>query len=192
MTDTHTFQTPAECRQRARQGTRFCFGQADCQLGRFLAAWQDEKLCLLLFPTDEESPQQLITHYLGDIFDAFSSDELAARDLAPTLDAFVQGQTDALPTLCLTGTPYQHRVWQGLLRTGRGEQTTYGALARELGTHPRALGGAVGANPVSVFVPCHRVVYQGSQAQSYRWGAARKQQLQQAEAATRLATASAA
>lgn len=69
----------------------------------------------------------------------------------------------AFPQLDLEGapgqTPFRLRVWNALLRIPRGETTSYGALARTLGEgSPRAVGQAVGANPVPVLVPCHRVI----------------------------------
>ncbi|MGF1448912.1 MAG: methylated-DNA--[protein]-cysteine S-methyltransferase [Opitutales bacterium] len=182
MNQTHLFQTRAECFQQAKTGTRFRYGFAESSLGQFLAGWQADRLCLLLFPTEDETPKALINNYLGEFFEAFSTDNAAAASLAPNLNAFIEGSAQSLPALCLTGTDFQQRVWQRLLELRRGEHMNYGALAEKLGTHPRALGGAVGANPISVFVPCHRVVYKGSTQQSYRWGAARKTALQAAEA----------
>ncbi len=58
----------------------------------------------------------------------------------------------------LAGTDFQHRVWTALGRIPPGEVLTYGELARQLGTAPRALGQACRANPVPILVPCHRVV----------------------------------
>ncbi len=58
----------------------------------------------------------------------------------------------------LTGTPYQQRVWQALQAIPAGEYRTYGALAAELGSGARAVGNACRRNPVSLIVPCHRVV----------------------------------
>lgn len=58
----------------------------------------------------------------------------------------------------LVGTPYQKRVWEELLRIPPGEVRTYGDVARAAGGSARAVGGACGANPVPLFVPCHRVV----------------------------------
>ncbi|MDP2783889.1 MAG: methylated-DNA--[protein]-cysteine S-methyltransferase [Sulfurimicrobium sp.] len=59
------------------------------------------------------------------------------------------------------GTPYQHKVWQALLKIPAGQSETYGALAKQLGSAPRAIGQACGANPIPVIIPCHRVL--GSQ-----------------------------
>jgi O-6-methylguanine DNA methyltransferase len=56
------------------------------------------------------------------------------------------------------GTPFQQKVWQALSRIPFGATRTYGDLARELGTAPRALGGACGRNPLPILIPCHRVL----------------------------------
>lgn len=63
--------------------------------------------------------------------------------------------------LRLDGTPFQLKVWQALCDISPGDPLTYGQLAKKLGTAPRAVGGACGANPVPVIVPCHRVVSAG-------------------------------
>lgn len=64
--------------------------------------------------------------------------------------------------LLLSGTPHQSKVWQALRTIPRGQAQTYGALARQLGSSPRAVGGACGDNPIPLFIPCHRVVAQKS------------------------------
>jgi len=56
------------------------------------------------------------------------------------------------------GTPFQQRVWQALCEIPLGEVVSYGELARQLGTSPRAVGGACRANPTPLIVPCHRVI----------------------------------
>lgn len=68
-----------------------------------------------------------------------------------------------LPPLSPAGTPYQLRVWQALEEIPYGSTVTYGELARKLAenghpTSPRAVGGAVGRNPIAIFIPCHRVI----------------------------------
>jgi methylated-DNA-[protein]-cysteine S-methyltransferase len=66
----------------------------------------------------------------------------------------------ALP-LAPTGTVFQRRVWDALPKIPIGESRTYGEIARQLASAPRAIGGACGANPIALIIPCHRVV--GSQ-----------------------------
>lgn len=56
------------------------------------------------------------------------------------------------------GTPFQRRVWTAMRAIPHGETATYGELARSLDSEPRAVGGACGANPIPIVIPCHRVV----------------------------------
>jgi len=63
--------------------------------------------------------------------------------------------------LALNGTAFRRKVWDALATIPVGESRTYGELARSLHTAPRAVGGACGANPIALVIPCHRVV--GSQ-----------------------------
>jgi methylated-DNA-[protein]-cysteine S-methyltransferase len=58
----------------------------------------------------------------------------------------------------LSGTRHRLEVWEAMLRIPAGKVRTYGEVARELGSSPRAVGGACGANPIPVIVPCHRIV----------------------------------
>jgi methylated-DNA-[protein]-cysteine S-methyltransferase len=60
--------------------------------------------------------------------------------------------------LAPAGTAFQRRVWDSLSAIPVGESRTYGELARGLRTAPRAIGGACGANPIALVIPCHRVV----------------------------------
>ncbi len=81
----------------------------------------------------------------------------AARWLAAWLDDPALPWPEDLP-LSPAPTPFQRRVRAELLAIPPGQTTTYGALAKALGTAPRAVGGACRANPVPLAVPCHRVV----------------------------------
>ncbi|MFE6782882.1 methylated-DNA--[protein]-cysteine S-methyltransferase [Streptomyces sp. NPDC057680] len=88
--------------------------------------------------------------------------------------------------LNLIGTPFQLRVWEGLLRIPYGETRTYGELAEELGNPgaSRAVGLANGKNPVSIIVPCHRVVGASGSLTGYGGGLDRKQRLLAFESGT--------
>ena len=74
------------------------------------------------------------------------------------------------------GTPFQQAVWQALLGIAHGSVTTYGALAQQLGraSAVRAVGAAVGRNPLSLVVPCHRVLGAGGRLTGYAGGLERK------------------
>jgi AraC family transcriptional regulator of adaptative response/methylated-DNA-[protein]-cysteine methyltransferase len=82
----------------------------------------------------------------------------------------------AAPPILVRGTNFQVQVWRALLSVGPGSAVTYAGLARMSG-HPnafRAVGSAVGANPVAYLIPCHRVLRAGGELGEYRWGTARK------------------
>ena len=86
------------------------------------------------------------------------------------------GEPGPLPALDLEGgTPFQVAVWRALLRIPRGEVKSYGALAMEVGQgSARAVGQAVGANPLPVLVPCHRVVTSDGRLGGFSGGLQRK------------------
>jgi len=75
------------------------------------------------------------------------------------------------------GTPFQLRVWRALLRIPSGTLTTYGRLAEAIGQSQaaRAVGSAVGANPISFIIPCHRVIRETGALGNYGGGRIRKQ-----------------
>jgi len=86
------------------------------------------------------------------------------RASGPTLRAFVRG------------TPFQLRVWRALLRVPSGSLTTYGRLAQAIGQSQaaRAVGSAVGANPIAFIIPCHRVIRETGALGNYHWDPIRK------------------
>jgi methylated-DNA-[protein]-cysteine S-methyltransferase len=97
------------------------------------------------------------------------------------LDAYWSGKptpADAVP-LDLHGTPFQRSVWQVLLRIPFGHTRSYGQVAADVGAGavPRATGTAVGRNPVSILVPCHRVLGADGSLTGYAGGLPRKQRL---------------
>jgi methylated-DNA-[protein]-cysteine S-methyltransferase len=72
------------------------------------------------------------------------------------------------------GTDFQKQVWKALLDIPHGKLSSYGAIAKQLGSSPRAVGGAVGHNPISILIPCHRVVGSGGKLTGYAGGLDRK------------------
>jgi methylated-DNA-[protein]-cysteine S-methyltransferase len=83
------------------------------------------------------------------------------------------------------GTDFQQRVWQALLKIPMGRLGTYGEIARQLGrpAAARAVGAAIGRNPISIIVPCHRVVGRDGSLTGYAGGLPRKQALLRLEGA---------
>ena len=109
---------------------------------------------------------------------------------------FGGGIPDFTPPLSLSGTPFQTAVWSALLTIPYGETVSYGELASMLkprlrgaglpgaglsGAGARAVGGAVGRNPVSLIVPCHRVAGAGGAITGYAGGVGRKLRLLELE-----------
>lgn len=93
---------------------------------------------------------------------------------------FDGGDPGPTPPLAPEGTLFQRQVWELLRTIPRGETTTYGALARRLEqetgrrTSPRAVGSAVGRNPISILIPCHRVLGSDGSLTGYAGGVERK------------------
>ncbi len=107
------------------------------------------------------------------------------RETRRWLEAYFSGtKPDFLPPLAPEGTPFRRRVWEALLTIPYGETVTYGELAKRLGTAPRAVGSAVGRNPVSILIPCHRVVGSGGLT-GYAGGLERKRALLELERNTK-------
>jgi methylated-DNA-[protein]-cysteine S-methyltransferase len=98
-------------------------------------------------------------------------------DVQRQLDEYFEGRrTTFTVPLRLDGTPFQVAVWTALLDVAHGTTSTYGELAARLGrpSASRAVGAANGANPISVIVPCHRVVGADGALTGYGWGVERK------------------
>jgi methylated-DNA-[protein]-cysteine S-methyltransferase len=99
--------------------------------------------------------------------------ERACQQLAEYLEG---GRTTFDVPLRLDGSPFQLAVWRALLGVPYGETTSYGVIAHRIG-HPRAaraVGAANGRNPISIIVPCHRVIGADSSLTGYGWGIDRK------------------
>jgi methylated-DNA-[protein]-cysteine S-methyltransferase len=107
---------------------------------------------------------------------------LAASQLA---EYFGGRRTQFDLPLDLQGTPFQQQVWQALLRIPQGRTRTYSEIASDMGAAlaVRAVGAAVGRNPVSLIVPCHRVIGRDGSLTGYAGGLDRKKALLQLEGA---------
>ena len=108
---------------------------------------------------------------------------------AEWLDCYFSGERpDFIPALKLEGSAFRRRIWDMLLAIPYGHTVTYGELAREYARmnslqamSSQAVGGAVGHNPVSIIVPCHRVVGSGGSLTGYAGGVELKRRLLELE-----------
>jgi AraC family transcriptional regulator, regulatory protein of adaptative response / methylated-DNA-[protein]-cysteine methyltransferase len=156
-------------------------------LGRMLVAASPTGVCAVTFGRDD-------AELVADLRKRFDKAQLVQAKgttgwLADAV-AFVLSQTTEHPLaatfpLDVRATAFQQRVWKALQQIPRGQTRSYSQLARELGrpTAARAVGAAIGANPVAVVVPCHRVIGQDGSLTGYHWGIERKRKLLAAEGA---------
>ena len=108
-------------------------------------------------------------------------DARSPRDIRTALTEYFKGDLDRLDTIKwrVAGTPFQHKVWTALPQIPAGTTMSYGALAAKLGMPKamRAVGHANGSNPISVVVPCHRLIGANGSLVKYGGGLERKRWL---------------
>lgn len=104
------------------------------------------------------------------------------QEAAAWLDCyFAKKPLPPLPPLEPRGSEFQKTVWKQLLKIPYGKTTTYKEIAQALDNCPRAVGGAVGRNPISIFIPCHRVLGSGGSLTGYAGGVEQKKFLLELE-----------
>jgi methylated-DNA-[protein]-cysteine S-methyltransferase len=135
-------------------------------------------LCTLDFADHEPRMMRLLKLRHGDVKFTEADDPLGASS---RLRAYLAGRLDALDGIPVEpgGTPFQRRVWAALREIPAGTTTSYGKLAARLGqpAASRAVGLANGSNPVSIVVPCHRVIGADGDLTGYGGGLERKRWL---------------
>lgn len=124
--------------------------------------------------------------YFADVLDMVHEpchDLPVFRDTRRWLDEyFSRYEPRFTPPLALRGSDFRKRVWQKLMEIPYGQTVTYGQLADDLGCRSaQAIGGAVGHNPLTLIVPCHRVVGTGGSLTGYAGGINKKIRLLQME-----------
>ena len=156
----------------------------DAPLGRALIAATDRGICWLGFVADGDEDATIDAFKRDWGLATLVRDDEATRPLAETIFATNDNARTPL-TLVLRGTNFQIKVWEALLRIPQGSLTTYGDLASWIGqpTASRAVGSAVGSNPIAYLIPCHRVILNSGAIHNYRWGPTRKRALLAWEAA---------
>ena len=151
---------------------------AKSALGKVLVAATDRGVSAVYLGVDESKlARELREEYpRAEITAAANSLERWVKEVLHRIEG--QPPHFELP-LDLQATAFQRRVWQELQRIPRGRTRTYSQVARSLGQPKavRAVARACATNPVSIVVPCHRVVRQDGALAGYRWGLSRKEQL---------------
>jgi AraC family transcriptional regulator of adaptative response/methylated-DNA-[protein]-cysteine methyltransferase len=171
--------TPAAYR-RGGQGVRIAYAIAASAVGRLLVGATDRGVCVVqLGESDAALEDSLRREYPKARLDR--DDDALSGWLAAVLGA-LRGETRTVP-LDLDASAFERRVWKELQRIPFGSTRSYADVARAVGRPgaARAVARACARNPVALVIPCHRVVRSDGSVGGYRWGAARKQRLLEAE-----------
>jgi AraC family transcriptional regulator of adaptative response/methylated-DNA-[protein]-cysteine methyltransferase len=163
--------TPGEAKKRGG-GVTLSWGFAPTPFGNGLFVQTPRGLCGLAFADegeDDEALQDMRRRWPAAVW---SRSDGNARETA----AKVFGGHGVAVPLVLMGPPFQIQVWKALLRIPAGRTATYGQVAAWAGSPGafRAAGAAIGANPISLLIPCHRAIAQDGRLTGYHWGLARK------------------
>jgi len=183
--------TPGEYKSRGSE-LEVLWGIHPTPFGQALLATTHRGLCHLAFlPSDDPSDRARPVGALQERWPGatFREAPRATGDLARTI--FFPPTESLGPgplSLFLKGTNFQLKVWSALLRIPEGSLTTYGRLASALGCpgSARALGNAIGQNPIAFLIPCHRVIREMGTFGEYRWGSVRKKAILGWEAARKV------
>ncbi|MEC4672608.1 MAG: methylated-DNA--[protein]-cysteine S-methyltransferase [Nitrospirota bacterium] len=140
-------------------------------VGHLLLAGDQKALHCLSFQ-DGKNPEIPSSHWIHD--------QKPFNDVIQQLGEYFSGtRTTFSINLSPHGTPFQRRVWHALTKIPYGQTVSYGSIAKSIGqpTASRAVGSANGQNPLSIFVPCHRVIGQSGQLIGYGGGLHIKEKL---------------
>lgn len=164
--------TPGEFKQGGAGLTiRYSFGTS--QFGDFIIASTPKGICHLFFVSHKEQAIKNLTLYFPNAKLETGTDDHQQQ----AISFFQQGwHQPAQIKLHLSATPFQLKVWESLLKIPMGNLATYGDIAKSI-TSPRAaraVGTAIGSNPIAYLIPCHRVIQASGRLGGYMWGETRK------------------
>lgn len=174
--------TPGEYRSGGK-GLTIEYGLHPTPFGPVFAAVTQRGLCRLVF-VEDTSIDAMLTDLTRDWpLSSVEKSHTATRDV---IDTLFNRRPDDRPgplSVHVKGTNFQIAVWRALLRIPPGTLASYSQVATALGRPKasRAVGNAIGANPVALLIPCHRVIQQSGALGGYRWGVEKKQMLQALE-----------
>ena len=182
--------TPGEYKRHG-EGVNIQYAVHETPLGRMFVAATPRGICRMGFvdTTSSETLQERLAKEWPR-----STLQYAPEATRYAVEALFAKPAVGAPALSLhvTGTNFQIAVWRALLTIPEGQLASYAHIARALGApkSSRAVGNAVGANPIALWIPCHRVIQQSGALGGYRWGIEKKQMVQAWELAQRGAATS--
>lgn len=164
--------TPGEYKQGANQlALNYSFHES--RFGKLIIASTQKGICLIHFIENTEQGLQLLkSHYPNAV--------LVADEIENHINAteIINGNWTRPKEIKLhvRGTDFQLKVWEALLKIPYGKLSTYGSIAEEINkpSAARAVGTAIGSNPVAYLIPCHRVIQASGKSGGYMWGPTRK------------------
>ena len=166
--------TPGEFKSGARKRV-IRWGRFESPLGHFTLGLTDRGICALRFgETDSETVRNFRRHWpKAQLVKSSKSLAPLAEEIRLRITGKSRGQK---LKLLMKGTSFQVKVWEALLRIPEGQVTTYQEIANLIGApkSTRAVGTAIGANPIGYLIPCHRVIRSTGMIGDYHWGPERK------------------
>ncbi len=141
------------------------FGFSDSPFGECCIVFSNEGICALTFPENQESALYDIEHRFPETI--FKQNDSKVKHFVSSIF-----DKKEIPALHPIGTDFQLSVWYALKRIPVGETTTYAKIAEAIGRPKavRAVGTAIGANPIAYLIPCHRVIRTDGFIGGFRWG----------------------
>ncbi|HTS40873.1 MAG TPA: bifunctional helix-turn-helix domain-containing protein/methylated-DNA--[protein]-cysteine S-methyltransferase [Xanthobacteraceae bacterium] len=172
---THEAMSPGEWKSGG-EGLTISYGLHPCPFGTALVMASGRGLCGLAFADDGDEKTALADMRRRWPKAKFIEDLATTAPIAQRIFDQKLWRADRPLRVVLIGTDFEVRVWETLLRIPMGRAATYSAIANKLGAPKaaRAVGAAVGKNPIAFVVPCHRVIGKSGELTGYHWGLTRK------------------
>lgn len=164
--------TPAEYKNGGKE-LRINYSYAESPFGDVITASSLKGICYMAFINDETAAFEELQKRFPNASYQKTCDEVQRNAMA----IFTHDWTKLDQVkLHLKGTAFQLKVWETLLKIPMGKLDTYGSIARQIESPnaSRAVGTAIGGNPVAFLIPCHRVIQSSGTIGGYMWGSARK------------------
>ena len=172
---THEAMSPGEWKTGA-EGVTISYGFHPSPFGSALVMATERGLCGLAFADFGEEKAALLDMQGRWLKAKYVEDSARTAPIAQRIFDKDSWRPDQPLRVVLIGTDFEVRVWETLMRIPMGRATTYSTIANRLGNPKasRAVGAAVGKNPISFVVPCHRVMGKSGDLTGYHWGLTRK------------------
>ncbi|GAB4031968.1 bifunctional transcriptional activator/DNA repair enzyme AdaA [Spirosoma jeollabukense] len=183
--------TPGQFKQLG-SGLMLSYGVFDSPFGPYVlgainAATIADKIALLHFLSDDDEPEMVVKTAWPEVMLRHDPDSVQslADQIFPATNVATDIKSAQRLSILLRGSAFQLKVWEALLKIPEGQLASYDQIAEAIGqpTASRAVGTAIGSNPVGYLIPCHRVIKKTGLFGGYRWGVERKQAMLGWEAA---------